>query len=258
MTDGEPVRRLIVSLHDVAPPFEGEIAWQMDALRRVGVDRLVLKVVPDWAAHHPLPEATSLVALLTSAHESACELVLHGLHHRGTEPLRGPALLRLRARLFAPQASEFARLTPAAAREAVEQGLALFAEAGLPAPAGFCPPGWLLAPDLRPALRDAGIRYLVSMFTVEELSTGAIWRVAATGHMGAGALHEEGARLQGALARRLTPDIAAIKLYLHPQRARDSRRVRQVISLAQRLVADGWRPTTYAELCLPRVHEVAT
>ena len=40
-------RRLIVALHDVAPPFEAEIEAQLADLHRLGISRPVLKVVPN-------------------------------------------------------------------------------------------------------------------------------------------------------------------------------------------------------------------
>lgn len=242
------IRRLIVSLHDVAPPFEHEIRSQLEALAAVGVHRCVLKVVPNWHGDHPLSSAPSLVELLQERCETGSELVLHGLEHRRQGPLRGPVHDRLRASLFAGDAAEFLTLAPDDALRSVRQGRELFAAAGLPAPTSFCAPGWLLAPDLRSALAEAGIRRVIGMFTVYDLETGCRRILPALGSMGAAPLHEAAIQLGNRIVRLagLRADIE--KVYLHPQGGTERPDVRRVLSQAQRMIAQGWQPATYREL----------
>lgn len=239
--------RLIVSLHDVAPPFEREIREQLHALAGVGVSRQVLNVVPNWHASTPLPSAASFTDLLRTQSVNGSELALHGCQHTSDEKLRGPVPLRVRAALFAPDASEFVRLTPRQAGRGVAQGLNLFAQADLPRPSSFCAPGWLLAPDLYPVLRAAGLTRVIGMYSVRDLRSGRCV-IPATGHMGASRLHEGGIRLANGIVRRVLPRSTVVALYLHPQGGARSAAAQRVLAEAERLIALGWEPATYQDV----------
>lgn len=241
-------KRLIVSLHDVAPPFEEEIRAQLAALRAVGVGRCVLEVVPNWHGTNPLPAADSLAELLRAEQEHGSELVLHGLEHRRRGPLRAPAPLRLRADLFAPDACEFLTLTPSQAVTSVLQGRELFQLAGLAAPSAFCAPGWLLAPDLLPALAQAGMRQVIDMFTLRDLRTGRRRMVPSIGYMGAGPLQERGVQLLNHLVSLAACWATLVAVYLHPQGGMNRAAARDTLTRIEHLVRAGWQPTTYAEM----------
>jgi len=241
-------RSLVVTLHDIAPPFEVEIRAQLAQLAAVGVQRCVLKVVPNWHGSHPLSESPSLVELLRSQLAAGSELVLHGLEHRPHGPLRGTPWSRLRGTVFAPDAAEFLTLSPAAAARAVREGFDLLEEAGLPRPSAFCAPGWLLTGDIRAALAGAGIRYLIGMFSVHDLRTARTYRLPAIGYMGASPGQEAGIRLLNSMIRRtILPRAAVAKVYLHPQGGMHNAALcRTLAELANMVGRDGWVPTTYA------------
>ncbi len=254
-------RRLVVELHDVAPPFEAEIRAQLNALAAIGIERCVLNVVPDWHGRHPLTDSPTLVGLLQAQHRKGSELVLHGLEHRRRGPLRGPLHLQARAELFAGNAAEFLTLTPAEARESVRRGRELFGLAGLPLPDTFCAPGWLLAPELTAPLVDGGICRIIGMLGVHDglaprrPGTSTYRWVPAIGHMGASPLHEAGIQLGNRLLwlglRSVWPAMEKgkpVRLYLHPQGGVSSPAARYTLATAARLVEQGWHPTIYKEV----------
>gem|GEM_PF-464290 len=243
-------RRLVVSIHDVAPPFEPQVRAEIEMLAAIGVRQLVLKVVPNWHGEYPLSAATSFADLLRAQADVGSELVLHGWQHRPSGPLRGQALARLRACLFAGGAAEFQALTAEGARQAVVAGLEMLARAGLPTPKAFCAPGWLWSPEASVGVREAGMRWLIGQFSLHDLHYGRRYWVPSFGHMGAAAPHEAGVRiLNWMIAHATAPQIGVLRAYLHPQGDLAGRALRQTLHRIQRLTAsEGWELSTFSQI----------
>ena len=250
---GRADRRVIVSLHDVAPPFEAAIRAQLALLAPAGVRRVALKVVPNWHGAHPLSESPSLIALLHEQLAVGSQIVLHGFTHQphGGRPFRGPWLSRTRARLFAGDAAEFLTLSADEAAAALRQGIAAFERAGLPRPDTFCAPGWLHNAEAVAALKREGFRYLIDMFVVRDLWEGrSVW-TPPVGYMGGGPRQELGVQILNGIVRQTALRAAPVaKVYLHPQGDPTGAIVRRrVAELARMIARDGWRPSTFAEVC---------
>ncbi len=249
----QAIRRVIVSLHDVAPPFEAAIRTQLELLAAIGVRRVALKVTPNWHGAHPLSDAPSLVELLRAQVAAGSQLVLHGYEHSPSEgrSFHGPWLTRVRARFFAADAAEFLTLPPDEAEAALRRGLDCFARVGLPRPTMFCAPGWLSDRAIEPALRRVGIRYLIGMFSVRDVWDG--WRMwtPGVGYMGAFPSQEMGVQLLNGIVQQTAMRSAPVaKVYLHPQRDPSGALVRRrVAELARMVGQDGWQPATYADVC---------
>lgn len=240
--------KLVVSLHDVAPPFEPEIRRQITLLRSAGIDRLVLKVVPHWHGGYPLASAPTLLALLRDEVERGSQIVLHGLEHRRQGRLRGNVFGKVRAALFAGDAPEFLTLREEAAEAAVAAGLKMFEACALPAPSTFCPPAWLMTDEAESALRESGIRRTVSMFALRDLLSGARVPIAGIGYMGAGIRQEQGLAILNALvARTWVPRAPVTRVFLHPQNA-PSPALDTTIERIGSLVTRGWQPVTFDDL----------
>lgn len=248
MIVGEIERRVVVSIHDVAPPFQLEIQRLLEALAAIGVPQPTLNIVPNWHGAFPLCSAPSLVRLLQAQSDLGSELVLHGFEHHRAGPLRGPAHLRLRADLFAGDAAEFLTLAPERAAQRIQEGRAVLVRAGLPTPSSFCAPGWLLAPDLAPVLQECGIRLVIGMLTVRDLDASKSVTMQAAGQMGAGAWHELGVGLGNALTRLILRARPVMSVYFHPQAGEGAWASRRVLGLLGRLIAQGWRPASFAEI----------
>jgi uncharacterized protein len=252
-TRGRATRRVIVSLHDVAPPFEHAIRAQLALLASAGVRRVALKVVPNWHGARPLADSPSLVALLHEQLATGSQIILHGFEHRPARnrSFQGPWLSRTRARLFASDAAEFLTLSADEAAGALRQGLAAFERAGLPRPDTFCAPGWLHNAEALAALKREGFRYLIDMFVVRDLWEGhSVW-TPPVGYMGGGPRQELGVQLLNGIVRQTALRAAPVaKVYLHPQGDPTGPSVRRrVADLARMIARDGWRPSTFAEVC---------
>jgi uncharacterized protein len=243
------VKRLIVALHDVAPPFEREIEDQLRLLSGVGVDRVAFMVVPNWHGSHPIAQATSIVELLRERVKSGSEIVLHGLEHRARGPLSGSAGQKARARMFAPGVAEFLTLANEQAVETLKSGVEVLEGLGLPRPTGFCAPGWLLNDAGRSALAPAGIRYVINMHSVEEIGTAGRVRMPGFGYLGGSPAQETGIRILNRLVGTAGRGASILQIYLHPQGGVHNPDVQRLIRTIARLVARGDRqPATYADL----------
>jgi len=243
--------RVVVALHDVAPPFEDAIRAQLDLLAAMDVHRLTLLVTPDWHGAAPLADAPGLVGLLRAQVATGSQLALHGYTHQPTAgaTFAGPRLSRARARLFAADAAEFLTLTEEEAEDALRAGLEMFERAGLPRPAMFCAPGWLHNAAAEAALARSGLRYLIGMSGVRDLWSG--WRIAtpSVGYMGAGPRQELGVRILNTLVRLTALRSAPVAcVYLHPQGEPTGALVRGQLTYLAKLLARGWQLATYADL----------
>jgi len=241
-----------VSVHDVAPTTIDEVRWLLARLDAAGVTRRVLKVIPGEPVGDPAADPARqavLAELVTAEAQRGSEIVLHGWTHRATRPIRGSAADRLRARLFAGDAPEFLALDRPAMDERLRAGLAWLAALGV-TPTGFCAPAWLAAPELAPAARAAGFRYLVWLRGLRDLRSGSWLTLPPIGYLGAGRGQEVLVRLGGALLSR--PLHAALRspahrIVLHPQRAVTSRACHRVLEAVAAL-GRRHRAVTYAEL----------
>jgi hypothetical protein len=243
LTATDAPRRLIVSLHDVAPPWEKEVRSQLEALTAVGVTRLVLKVVPNWHGAYRLSDSRSMIELLQEAAGLGCQLVLHGNEHRPRGALIGSPVLRARAHIFATDAAEFMTLPDREALATVRSGLAEMRGAGLPEPDTFCAPGWLMPDRVKRLLPQAGIRTIVGMFTIAELEPSATVRTPAIGFMGAGAAQEYGIQALNRIVAMGSGRSRVVKIYLHPDPSGRGRWA-PMVQQAQRLVQSGVVPST--------------
>lgn len=259
MTDSPPASRfatrpetgrIIVSLHDVAPPYVDAIRTQLELLAAIGVRRVVLKVVPNWHGAHPLERSSALLDLLHAQAATGSQVVLHGFEHRPRGPFRGDVLSRMRARLFAAQAAEFLTLSTGDAEVALRKGLAAFAQAGLAAPLAFCAPGWLCNAAAEAALKRVGFRYLIGMFGLRRLHDSRRIATPGIGYMGASPGQEAGVQiLNGIVRHTVLPSAPVAKVYLHPQSDPGGPLVLRILRAIERMIQDeGRQPATYDEV----------
>ena len=245
-------RRLMVALHDVAPPFEAEIDAQLADLRRLGIGRPVLKVVPNWDRCHPISASGPFLELLQRAEKAGAEIVLHGYSHRQGGPLLGPVLRRCQASLFAGGVAEFQAMTYDEAFEALSRGTAEMEKSGLSLdqPPAFCAPGWLITSEAKRAVRDAGLRYLIGMFSILDLQTEQRTWLPSFGYMGVSPAFEALVRIfNGIVASRpLIERADLVKVYLHPGQAGTRAAYRRTLDRIGRMLDEGWDPATFREV----------
>ena len=238
---------VVVSLHDVAPPFAEDIERQVDALGALGVSRFALKVVPNWHGQHPLSQLPGFTSRLVQWERQGAEVVLHGLEHRPRGRWRGSPQRLTRARMFAPSAAEFMTLGGAEARESVVSGLAELETAGLSRTETFCAPGWLMTDEAEDGVAEAGIRLVTGMFSLHDLSARRLWWIPSRGYMGTGNWSERGVGALNLIASSAIGRACIRKVYLHPDPS-GRQRWRRALAEIRTAVETGWTPATFGQV----------
>jgi predicted deacetylase len=242
----QPGGWVVVSVHDIASPLTSEVCHLLAALDAIGARPRVLKVVPNADGTRDLRDDPALVRVLAAEVAAGSEVVLHGYTHRVAGPLRGPWSTCLRARLFAGMAAEFLTLDAMQMMERLSTGRQILQSVGVE-PRGFCAPGWLAPPELPHLLRQCGFHYYVSMATLWDLGAGRRLRTPWLGYMGAGALQERLVGLGGRALLAMATSAPVVKVFLHPQRARDAQACQRILHVLARLLQER-RPLTYGSL----------
>ncbi len=228
--------RLLVTVHDVAPPFAEGVGTLLAELDRLQIERRVLKVIPNLDGCWPLAQDRRLCSLLRQEIEGGSEIVAHGWTHSVHGTLTGsPRQLFLGAR-FAPRAAEFLTRSERSAQGAAESARRVLSDALGVEPRGFCAPGWLLNEAGRAGIAAAGFEYLLEQSKLCDLATGRTVLTPWQGYMGVGGLHEWLVQLgNGAIAvgARVAWDgleqSPNVKVFLHPQNLAGSRALDRVL-----------------------------
>jgi predicted deacetylase len=155
-------RRVLVSVHDVAPAWVEEVRWLLRELDAIGARPRSLLVIPCHNGRDDLRRCPELVELLQVEVANGSEIVLHGYTHARAGRWRGDPLTVARAALFAREVAEFVSLEWQEQRARLLAGREILEELGLPT-RGFCPPGWLHTAELPDLFRELGFTYLVEM-----------------------------------------------------------------------------------------------
>ena len=252
--DPTDLPRLLVSIHDVAPPYFEGVVRLLAELDRLGVERRVLKVIPNLEGRWPLAEDERLCALLRREIANGNEIVAHGWRHSARGPLDGSLPERFIGARFAPRAAEFLTLSTESAKDAAEASRRVLSEALGIEVHGFCAPGWLLNEAGRSGVEAAGFRFLVEQHRLRDLATGRSVLTPWQGHMGVGGFHElltqigNGAISAGArIAWDGLENSQNVKVFLHPQKLQGSRSLDRVLRRLESL-RHGRRLVTAGEL----------
>jgi predicted deacetylase len=167
---------VLLSLHDVAPPFERQLRelWLMCVSRGA---RPALLVVPNWHGEHPLHRSGRFVDWLFARVDQGARVLLHGERHDEVGTVRR-AGDEWRALGRTAREGEFLTLDYAEASARIGRGLEVLARCGL-SPVGFVPPAWLARAAAREAARDAGLALFEDASRIYWLREGRAERVPA-------------------------------------------------------------------------------
>lgn len=148
-------RRLLISVHDVAPRFEGEVDRLLElignAIERPAVTMLV---VPAHWDSEPIRPGTSFATRLRHWSLQGVEMFAHGWTHRDDSTHSG--LAALKARHMTASEGEFLGLTHREALSRMTRGKALIEDIVGASVRGFVAPAWLYSEGARTALGEAG------------------------------------------------------------------------------------------------------
>ncbi|KQM13354.1 DUF2334 domain-containing protein [Novosphingobium sp. Leaf2] len=210
-------RRLLASIHDVSPRFEGEVDRLADLItRRLGPSRYAMLVVPDHWGQAPLSNASAFQARLRAWADCGIEMFVHGWYHRDTSDHQGAASLK--ARHMTAGEGEFLGLSYADALQRMRDGKALVEDViGRPA-AGFIAPAWLYGPGAMQALGECGFALAEDHFRVWQpghedtpLAKGPVvtWASRST-------MRTASSLAFAALARTALQPLRTLRLAMHP------------------------------------------
>ena len=146
------MRRLLASIHDVGPKFEGQVEILVDAIERhVGTAKFAMLVVPDHWDEAPLSAAPAFQGKLRRWADAGVEIFLHGWRHRDDAPAKGFAQKHMTA-----GEGEFSALSRADAGARISDGRKIVEDVIGQSVAGFVAPAWLYSQGALDAVRDAG------------------------------------------------------------------------------------------------------
>lgn len=166
-------RRLIVSLHDVAPATWDACRLISGRLEAAGVSPYALFVVPCFHGGEPVSAGSEFTAWLEEKEKQGNEIVLHGYAHRaGDRPARGWD--RVRGALLSNREDEFLHLDRETFCSALRLGRSILNAAGFD-PAGFVAPAWLMPRFGLDAVRECGFGYTETLTRLFLLERG-VWR----------------------------------------------------------------------------------
>ena len=236
--------RLVVSVHDVAPPTRDQVQRLLDMLAEVGVSRRSLLVIPNLRGRHPIDVDANFCAWLKGLSDGGDEVVLHGYEHVEVVPPRRPSE-RFQNRWFTQGEGEFLSLDRGHARERIALGQAVMARAGFD-PQGFVAPAWLINDAGLGAAREVGLQYTNSYLRFTDLARGRS-RLAPSLVFGPGHLDEDvGIALQRVLSKALSR-YSVVRVALHPPCVEYPARMKHVLSMiVEQLQAH--TPVTYIQL----------
>lgn len=146
------MKRLLASIHDVSPRFEGEVGRLLDRLAPFVGRRLAMLVVPNHWGDAPITSAFG--ARLRSWADEGIEMFVHGWFHRDDSAHRGMAAVK--ARRMTAGEGEFLGLDRGEALTRMRRGKDLIEQTTGRATTGFIAPAWLYSDGARAALSDAG------------------------------------------------------------------------------------------------------
>lgn len=210
-------KRLLASIHDVSPRFEGAIDRLSERLGdRLGGMRLAMFIVPDFWGQAPLAASPAFCARLRGWSDQGVEMLLHGWNHRDDAAHAGRADA-FRARHMTAGEGEFLGLDYAEARSRLLRGRSLLEDIlGRPV-TGFVAPAWLYGDGARAALADLGFRVAEDHFRAWNPATGRmLCRGPAITWASRSASRIASSLAFAAAARHLLAPLPVVRVGVHP------------------------------------------
>jgi predicted deacetylase len=165
-------RRLLLSIHDVGPRFEGEVDRLRDLLgRHAPANRISLLVVPNHWGEAPIRAGSAFARRLNLWAEAGTDIFVHGWFHRDTQDHVTTAA-RFKARHMTAGEGEFLGLDRSVAKARMQEGRMLLEDIIGRAVTGFVAPAWLYGPGAMAALADCRFAMAEDHWKVWDPRTG--------------------------------------------------------------------------------------
>ncbi|MPT49342.1 MAG: DUF2334 domain-containing protein [Sphingobium sp.] len=169
-----PIRRLLLSIHDVGPRSESATDRLHDLLARFGdAGKIALLVVPNHWGEAPIHPGSAYASRLRGWAESGADIFLHGWFHR--DPTAHQSRFdRIRAQHMTAGEGEFLGLDRKSAGTLMRDGKALLEDISGRPLAGFIAPAWLYGPGALAALADCGFALAEDHMKIWQPTTGRV------------------------------------------------------------------------------------
>lgn len=227
---------LLVSIHDVGPRFEAEIALLLDRLcRHVDLRNLAMLVVPDHWGTDPLRSDSEFAARLRMWSDAGVSMFAHGWFHKDMAAHQG-AVARFKARHMTAGEGEFLGLDRETAAQRMTDARELIEEIiGRPV-AGFVAPAWLYGQPALDALACSGFALAEDHMKVWHAPSG---RVLARGPVMTWASRSPARIASSLVAAKLLPPVlrhmSVARVAVHPGDAHVPRLLTSIDHVLQRL-----------------------
>ncbi|KQO50193.1 polysaccharide deacetylase family protein [Sphingomonas sp. Leaf257] len=168
------MKRLLASIHDVSPRFEGAVDALYDRLSgHLGGPRLAMLVIPDHWNSAPIAPGTPFATRLRNWADMGIEMFVHGWSHKD-DMVHTDQKTALKAKHMTAGEGEFVGLDRAEALRRMQRGTALIEDIIGRRATGFIAPAWLYSDEARLALGDAGFGLAEDHFRVWTPTDGKV------------------------------------------------------------------------------------
>lgn len=241
-------KRLLCSIHDVSPRFEGEVDTLAELFdRELGSARFAMLVVPDYWGQAPLAQSAAFKARLRAWSDAGVEMFVHGWFHRDEAGHTG--LARLKATSMTAGEGEFLGLSHDEALRRMTDGKALIEDVIGRTSAGFIAPAWLYGAGARSALAKVGFALAEDHFRVWQPASG---KIVARGPVitwaSRSCLRQWSSRLFAGLARRGLQAQRTVRLAVHPGDTKVPQLTKSVTATLRAFTGDR-QAGRYSDLC---------
>jgi predicted deacetylase len=237
----------VLSIHDVAPKFSGEIKEIVAELDRKGYDRRSIGLVPNYEMEHELTENRDFTEWLRGLQHNGNEMVLHGYSHFSDKRTYPNMVEFVKGELFALGEAEFQNLSYNEAAERLRKGKDMFDKLGLKS-RGFIPPCWITNPESQRAIQDAGFEYMVSSGRVIDFVSGEHTKSKTFFFSSKSPFMDFATRAYDYYIEYIhlvNKDLATVPI--HPRNIREKRSFQHFLDVLKRLKEDGRELVTYSE-----------
>lgn len=245
--------RLVVSLHDVAPPSWETCEKILRDLGRRGVRVCSLLVVPNYHQTGNSMADAKFVRWLRELEDAGHEIVIHGYFHQ-RPPRAGDSLReRLLTQTYTSGEGEFFDLEYDEALQRIRRAREEFVGAGL-MPRGFIAPAWLLSAEAERAAADAEMEYTTRLTTIVDLRNRQVYRARSLVYSVRNAWRRTASLAWNAAQAQLQATHPLLRLGIHPPDMAHQEIWSQILRLSENFAATR-QPTTYRDWLAARRSE---